>query len=286
MSFRELTPRHRRLFDLPRMAVLALLFSVSLSGQSVSEIIIQRERAKLQAEHTGEGFEALYLRTYEGVNQGGQLRTLGPGSTYQTAADPKFVLEEPLTVRVYQSAAVVTGVQAPGGARRVRFVRVWVRDGRDWRIALHQGTAIGEAQRTVTTVASAPAPTSPAPALTAEQAAVLRVQKALSDAYAEHDAITADRWTAPEFVGVTGSGQVIPREQWLKGHIIENQEKRLSSVNDEVKVRIFGDVAVITFRDITPRPDGTSAPPERKMSILARNNGAWRQVLTQSTVMR
>jgi NAD(P)H-dependent FMN reductase len=58
------------------MPVLALLLSGSLSAQSVSDTIIQRERAKLQAEHTGEGFGALYLPTYEGVNQGGQVRAL------------------------------------------------------------------------------------------------------------------------------------------------------------------------------------------------------------------
>lgn len=112
------------------------------------------------------------------------------------------------------------------------------------------------------------------------------MQKALSDAYAHHDAYTYERWTAPEFVRVTGTGQVVPREQWLKNDIIENQDKRVPSVNDDVKVRIFGDVAVITFRDITPRPDGAVAPPERRMSILAKNNGAWKQVLTQSTVIR
>ena len=61
------------------MPVLVLL-SGSLSAQSVSDTIIQRERAKLQAEHTGEGFGAMYLPTYEGVNQGGQVRALGPGS--------------------------------------------------------------------------------------------------------------------------------------------------------------------------------------------------------------
>ena len=111
------------------------------------------------------------------------------------------------------------------------------------------------------------------------------VQKALSEAYAQHDATTYERWTAPEFVTVTTSGQVIPRDQWLKNNIIENQDKRIPSVKDDVKVQLFGDVAVITCRNITTRPDG-AAPPERMTMILAKKNGAWQQVLTQSTTIQ
>jgi len=61
---------------------------------------------------------AVYLPTSVTVNQRGRLRNFLPGSTFQTSDDPKFVLEEPLKVQMYQSAAVVTGIQAPGGAGR------------------------------------------------------------------------------------------------------------------------------------------------------------------------
>jgi hypothetical protein len=103
------------------MTVCGLLFSVSLFGQSVSEIIIQRQRAKLQAEHPGKGCEALSLRTYEGVNHAGQPRTLGR-EYISDRRRAEVVLEDPLTVRVYQSASVVTGVQAPGGVNRATAV--------------------------------------------------------------------------------------------------------------------------------------------------------------------
>jgi hypothetical protein len=264
--------------------LLTLLLAASLSAQSVTDTIVQRERAKLQAEHTGTGFDELYHPEYEGVNQRGQVRTFGPGSTFQTAADPKFVLEEPLRVQVYESAAVVTGVQAPGGVRRVRFVRLWVKVGRDWRIAVHQGTAIGEAQPTALALAATPPPTGLAPALTAEEAAVLRVHSALVDAYA-HDASASDRWTAPEFVNVTVLGQVVRREYWMKD-IIGRQNKRLPSVVDEVTTRIFGDVAVIMFRNVDPRIDNIVVPRERVIRILAKKDGVWKQVLTQSTMIR
>ena len=81
--------------------------------------------------------------------------------------------------------------------------------------------------------------------------------------YAQHDVTTYERWTAQEFVRVTSSGRVIPRGEWLKTDIIENQDKRVPSVDDDVKVRIFDDVAVITGWNITPRADGAVAPPER-----------------------
>ena len=94
----------------PAMTVLALLLSGSLSAQSVSDTIIQRERAALQVEHTGQGFIGVsrYRRSGEST---GTARNFLPGRTFQNPADPKFVLEEPLKVQMYQSAAVVTGVR-------------------------------------------------------------------------------------------------------------------------------------------------------------------------------
>jgi hypothetical protein len=53
------------------LTVLVLLLSGSLSAQSLSDTIIQRERALLQSEHTGQGFGAVYLPTSVTVNQRG-----------------------------------------------------------------------------------------------------------------------------------------------------------------------------------------------------------------------
>ena len=114
---------------------------------------------------------------------------------------------------------------------------------------------------------------------------MLGIHNTLSEAYAQHDARTYERWTAQDFVRVTRSGEVIPRDQWLRNNVVEDQDKRVPSVNDDLKVRIFGDVAVVISRDVTPRPDGTVAP-ERVIRILAKNNGAWQQVLMQSTVIQ
>ena len=85
-----------------------------------------------------------------------------------------FTLEEPITVRVYQSAAVVTGIQKPGlSPRRVRFVRVWVRDGLDWKIAIHHGTAIAVVEANAASEAPVRRTGTPLPALNGEEAAVL-----------------------------------------------------------------------------------------------------------------
>ena len=261
----------------PAVTVLALLFFVSLSAQSLSDTIIERERAKMRAERTAQGLSAFYLPTYAGVGQRGQPQTVIPGSTFQTLADPKFVLEEPLTVYVYQSAAVVTGVQAPGGVRRARFVRVWVRDEGDWKIAVHQGSAIGERQADATLVSSATSPT-PSSRLSDEEVAVLRVQEALWIAYAQHDARTYDRLTALEFVSVTALGQVIPRDEWLK-----SQSTAPLSARDDVKVRIFDDVAVMTCRSTASQQGSVATSANRLITIFAKKNGTWQQVHTQST---
>lgn len=72
------------------MSVLVLLFVSSLAAQSVSDTIIQRERAKLRAEQTGDGIRAFYLPTYAGVNQRGLPQSVLPGSSFQTSGDPKY----------------------------------------------------------------------------------------------------------------------------------------------------------------------------------------------------
>jgi hypothetical protein len=267
------------------IAALALL-STSLTAQSASDTILQRERVKLQAERTADGISALYLPTYAGVGQRGQLQTLLPESSFQTTADPMFTLEQPVSVQVYQSAAVVTGVQKPGlSPRRVRFVRVWVRDGSDWKIAIHHGTPIAEVD--ATTAADTPARRTGTPlvSLLGDQAAVIRVHNALSEAYAGRDAASYERLTAPEFVHVTTSGQVIRRDQ-VKLDMTANQKKLDPVADEEVTVRIFGDVAVLMCRTRKMRADGTAAPSERLTRIFARKNGEWQQVLAQSTMIQ
>ena len=266
----------------PTISIGALLVVGSLSAQSLSDTIVERERAKMRAERTAQGLSAFYLPTYAGVGQRGQPQTAIPGSTFQTVADPAFVLEEPLTVHVYRSAAVATGVQAPGGVRRARFVRVWVRDGGDWKIAVHQGSAIGERPANATPAPSAPVPIPP-PVLSGEEAAVLRIQEALWLAYARHDATTYARLTAPEFVTVTASGEVIPRDEWLNSDVAKSQDSQPIPTRDDVKVRIFDDIAVVTGRSLGRQQGDAAASADRLITIFAKKNGAWQQVHMQST---
>ena len=209
-----------------------------------------------------------------------------PDSRFQTTADPMFTLEEPITVRMYQSAAVVTGIQKTGlSPRRVRFVRVWVRDGLDWKIAVHHGTAIGEPQANPIPVASTERSAASLPPFSGEEEAVISVQTALLEAYAQHDAITFERWTAPEFVTVIPSGEVIRRDQWLKSYVSETKNERLPAVIDDLQVRIFGDLAVSSFRNLVPMTDSAVAPARTTM-IFAKMNERWRQVLAQSTAIQ
>jgi hypothetical protein len=209
-----------------------------------------------------------------------------PDSRFQTTADPMFILEEPITVRMYQSAAVVTGIQKPGSSlRRVRFARVWVTDGLDWKIAVHHGTAIGESQAKPIPVASSEGPAPSVPTFGGEEAAVISVQTALLEAYAQHDAIASERWTAPEFVAVIPTGEVIRRDQWLKSYVSETKNDRSPPVIDDLRVRVFGDLAVASFRNLVPMT-GSTVAPERTTMIFSRTNETWRQVLAQTTAIQ
>jgi len=76
-----------------------------------------------------------------------------------------------------------------------------------------------------------------------------------------------------EFARVTTSGQVIPREQWLKNNMVENQDKRVFVGERRHEIRIFGDVAVIICRNTTRGLTAVLDPPERMIWILARRMG-------------
>jgi hypothetical protein len=56
----------------------------------------------------------------------------GPSPGFQTSEH---------AIRIYGNVAVVTGRQGPG-AGPVRFTRVWVRQGEQWRAVVTQATSI------------------------------------------------------------------------------------------------------------------------------------------------
>ena len=122
----------------------------------------------------------------------------------------------------------------------------------------------------------------PYPTLTGEAANVLVAQRAINDAFAAMDTKTYDRYTAPEFVRVNDEGASLSRAEFLKT-VGNTQQKRVPSGNDEIMIRIYGDIAIESYRNIPFRADGTAGPTERMTRVFVKRGGVWQQVITQST---
>jgi len=260
-----------------------LLFAGHISAQTVSQIIVQRERAHAEAIRTDKA-AAFYLETYTGIEPSGRFVAFTP----KTSSDATFSLEDEIEVNAYEMTAVATGVERAGNSERpVRFARVWVKTDDGWKVAASHATQIRTAGDRVTLSFATRTKAVPAfPSWRGEEAQVLAAQRALNDTFAQRDLATYGKFTAPEFVRIDGNGQVIRRELFLTNNLAGPAGpagRRLPSFNEDMKIRLYGNVAVLTWTNVQPRPDGTVGSPEAMTRIFVKREGLWQQVLTQTT---
>jgi hypothetical protein len=121
----------------------------------------------------------------------------------------------------------------------------------------------------------------------AAEGEVLKAQQALEDAFARHDAASYERLTLPEFIRIGERGQVASRPEWIKANVIGNTDTaRVLPAIDDVRIRVFGDVAVMDYRQFTKDTEGmTNARPLRMMRAWVRRDGGWKLAATISTIV-
>jgi hypothetical protein len=279
--WRCIVPR-RIVFSSPLVAVVAatiLVWPSAVFAQASKDTIIEREHARAEANHTGKGREALYRPDYFAIDRNGVVS--GYADIVKSGADPKYRLEEPFNVQVYGNVALVTGIQQAGAAPGPsRFLRVWVREGNAWKIASFHGTSILQGSAPAAVSRPAP-PRTPLPKLSGESAEVLKAQEAITTSFATVEVKTYERYTAPEFVRVNYEGALLSRAEFLK--TVSDNQKSVPAGNEDIRIRIYGDVAVETYRNITFLRDGTAGPPERITRVFVKRGGMWQQAIKQFT---
>lgn len=116
-----------------------------------------------------------------------------------------------------------------------------------------------------------------------DSAKLVELNRGYVDAYIKGDAAWYDAHLTPEFECLCPDGSVINRANFLAG--AQKPMTNRSFSLDSVRVRLLGDVAVITA--ITPfvRADGTTGT-NRYTDIWVRRSGNWLTLQAQITPVR
>lgn len=116
------------------------------------------------------------------------------------------------------------------------------------------------------------------------------VRKAMADniaAVTHKDAATLNRLYAEDYYRIGDAGRTEGKADFLKlimdpGNTVEKVDR------SDVKIRIFGDVAVVTGVDATTgkskrNPELHQGPRERFTEVWVNHNGAWQKTVAQFT---
>jgi ketosteroid isomerase-like protein len=134
------------------------------------------------------------------------------------------------------------------------------------------------------------APRSTAPAAKASNpteaaAEVERVERELVAAIGKGDLATYDRIVADDYVAYTTTGQESTKPEIMAAYRTGTRKYMSLSISD-VKVRVFGDTAILVARTSGTRME-EGRPPEpntvRYFRVFTRRGGVWRAVMQMVT---
>jgi len=115
---------------------------------------------------------------------------------------------------------------------------------------------------------------------------VARMERQVGEAIARRDLVFLEPLFADDFEATISNGQVLTKAQTL-AQVTSPDIEVESLVNDAIRVRVFGDVAVVSARGVVRgRYRGRDASSTfRYLRIWVRRSGRWQAVAAQSTLV-
>lgn len=117
----------------------------------------------------------------------------------------------------------------------------------------------------------------------ADTAELTRLAIEAGHAYARRDVAALQRLTAEDYVQTDVRGVILSRTQWLE--FVKNRKSDLTVETDDIQVRYYGDVAVVTghwtYTLKESSRDGVSY--SRWTSVWTRDTGGWKRSAFQNT---
>jgi ketosteroid isomerase-like protein len=118
----------------------------------------------------------------------------------------------------------------------------------------------------------------------AEQAVMQAIEQ-VNAAFQQRDVKKYEALTTEDFVRVGSNGRVFGRSEWMKT-VAAPGAARQPGKYDQSSVRVFGDGAVVTYRNTPMGADGKPGPVGYLTRVMERQAGQWKMALAQSTDLK
>lgn len=133
---------------------------------------------------------------------------------------------------------------------------------------------------------AAPEPTSSASAGVAVQEEIKNIEQERNEALLKHDTATLDRMTSDDYTFINQRGELRTKAEILTGFKSGNFNYEAREIS-ELKVRVYGDMAVVTGRAKQKGVENTKdySGENRFTRVYVKQNGRWISVALQVTVV-
>jgi ketosteroid isomerase-like protein len=270
-------------------AVVVAASPWSLAAQTAQQEITKAEQARLEGRAKGDAATLARFSSDDLLTVGPSGQAIGKKETVALQAVP-MIASSDVKTQVFGDTAVVTGIQTGIGAQRNerhRFTRVWHKRNGQWLNVFGQVTRIVAPAPVAATPPVQPTvkqvpPTQWPAGKTQDERDVLQTQRSLNELFAKKDAAAYGQLTADSFIRVNPNGTVSSREEFLKAVAATPEISRTASNNSDIRVNVHGIVATVTVIDRT----ATGSPAGIRMTrVYAKQNGTWKQLVTQATAI-
>jgi len=116
----------------------------------------------------------------------------------------------------------------------------------------------------------------------AVERSVMQVIDQVNVAFQRRDVKAYDGLMTRDFVRVGSNGRVFGRSDWLKTVAAPGPERGPGRF-DQLSVRVYGDAAVVTYRNTPTGPGGQPGAVNYLTRVMARQGTQWMMALAQST---
>jgi ketosteroid isomerase-like protein len=116
----------------------------------------------------------------------------------------------------------------------------------------------------------------------AVERSVMQAIDQVNAAFQQRDVKAYDTLMTPDFVRITSNGRVSGGSDWLKTVAALGPERGPARF-DQVSVRVYGDAAVVTYRNNPAGPGGQLGAESYLTRVMAKQGTQWMMVLAQGT---